>query len=70
MTAPIKGQTVHEAAAATILRCEKEIRELQEEMDAARVRLRTQFYANMLESDRLAQQTPGVRRALFDECHC
>lgn len=69
MTAPLKGPTVHEAAAELLRHHQEQIRELQEEMDAARVRLRTQFYANMLESDRLARETP-VRRALFDECHC
>jgi hypothetical protein len=50
------GPSVYEAARAIIARNSKKIVELLEENSAARVRIQTQSYANVLEAERIATQ--------------
>lgn len=62
-----KGMTVHDAAKVLIAENRELVSELNDQISAAEVRLRTQRYANMLESQRLEDEKPCGNPWLRDD---
>lgn len=62
------GPSVHEAAEALIRTNRAKISDLQDEIAAANYRLRRQAYANMLESERIANESEPFQRTQTPTC--
>ena len=59
------GPSVYEAAEALIQKNRRLIQDLQDEISAAQVRLRTQHFANVLEAERIATQAEPFQRTVI-----